>query len=362
MLGKKAPVVAIDIGTYNLKLVSLKETKKGYQLQNFGTISIPPGTIVEGTINEPEVVAQHLKNLIKLEKVKNKNAATSVCGTQVIIKKIQMPAMDKKELTEAVFREADQYIPSDIEDVNIDYAVVGKAQPEEGIDEEEFDQLDVLLVAVAKEKVHEYASVLRMAGLKPCILDLTAFALENAFELSYGKSGDETVALVDVGAGITNINIIHRGISTYTKDLYVGGLNFNEAIQQSLDVPFEVSEQLKLGNPVNGHSVTEVLDIINSVMEDLVVEIDRVLEEFRSSAEEEEEARIEKIYLCGGCSRMQGFSSYLHDQLGIPVEILNPFKNIRINYKMFDLEYINHMAPFGAVGVGLALRKFGDNI
>ncbi|MBW2146281.1 MAG: type IV pilus assembly protein PilM [Deltaproteobacteria bacterium] len=351
MLSNRMPVVAIDIGTNFIKLVHLQAKRRGHELLSYGTMPLPPGVIEEGAIVDPDVVIQAVKDLMKIEKIGIKNVVTAVSGTSVIIKKIKVPPMSENELIDAIQFEAGQYIPFDIEDVNLDFVVM-----ETPNDQREADQMDVLLVAVTKEKMNELTTILSRAGLKVAVVDVDVFAIENAFGLNYTVSPDDTIALMDIGAGVTNINILEYGISAFTRDIYFGGMKYNEAIMQQLDVDYETAEKLKLGNETNGHSSAEVYDIINSVTNELSMEINRALEVFRGSSE----APITKIMLGGGCARMMGLDQALATNLETQVEIFNPFQTIRCNPKVFDPEYIEYMAPSAAVGVGLALRRFGD--
>lgn len=351
MLSPKSPVVAVDIGTNSIKVVYLQARKKRYELLNFGTMPLPPGVIEDGAIAEPDVIIQALKDLLKLEKIGVKSAVTAVSGTSVVIKKIKVPPMSDAELVNAIQFEAGQYIPFDIEDVHLDFMVMPSAEAKGDI-----EQMEVLLVAVTKEKMNELITILARAGLKVAVVDVDVFAMQNAFELNYGIPSDEVIVLMDIGAGVTNINILENGTSSFTRDIYFGGMKYNEAIMGQMDVDFETSEKLKLGNEINGHSPSEAYNIINSVTSQLSMEISRVLEAFRGSAE----IPIKKIMLSGGCARMAGLDQALAENLEAQVEIFNPFQKIYFNPRAFDPEYIEYMAPFAAVGVGLALRRFGD--
>jgi len=351
LLSKQSPVFAIDIGTNSVKIVHLQPRRKGYELLNFGTMPLPSGVIEDGAIVDPDVVVQAIKNLMKLEKIGVKNAVTAASGTSVIIKKIKVPQMSETELVNAIQFEAGQYIPFDIEDVYLDFMVLNTP-----LTHKDTEQMEVLLVAVTKEKMNELTTILTRAGLKVAVVDVDVFAIENAFELNYSIPFNEVIVLMDIGAGVTNINILEQGYSAFTRDVYFGGMKYNEAIMRQLDVDYETSEKLKLGNETNGHSPSELYDITNSVTSELSMEISRALEGFRGSSE----IPISKIILGGGCARMVGLDQALAENLGIQVEIFNPFQKIHFSPKAFDPEYIEYMAPFASVGVGLALRRFGD--
>jgi len=349
---KKAQLMALDVGTNSVKLVNLKETKKGYQLLNFGIMPLKPDTIVEGSIADPETVGEAIKNLLEMEKIKTKNVVTAVSGTSVVIKKIQLPFMTQGELEDSIHLEAEHYIPFDIEEVNLDFHILTKFV--EG--EENPEQMEVLLVAVKKENVNEYAELISGLGLKPLIVDVDAFAIENAYDFNYEIEENKIIALVDIGAGMTNINILENGVTTFTRDISFGGNNFNQAIQDELNVGFETAEKLKFGEETDGISLKDVVPLLVSTAEEFSEELQKSFDFFRSTGDYE----ISKIVLSGGCSKIAGMDKHLSENLGLTTETLDPFKNIIINEKIFDPEYIQYIAPFAAVGLGLALRKLGD--
>ena len=217
--------------------------------------------------------------------------------------------------------------------------------------------MDVLLVAVKKDKIDDYTSVLIQAGLTPAIVDLDAFALQNSYEISYEVEPDKNIALVNVGAGIMNINVLRDGMSTFTRDISVGGNQFTEAIQKEMHVSIEDAERLKMGEPLPDVDTEAIGAIIGQINETLSVEIQRSFDFFRATSADQE---IDQIILSGGCARISNLDGFLKERLNMEVEINNPFRNIDINEKKFDSQYISENAPLAAVGIGLALRKVGD--
>jgi len=198
---RKKQVVGCDIGSSSIKLVELKALKNGeFQLQHASVSALSPEAIVDGAIMDSSLVVDALSRLISESNVRNPSFGTSLSGHSVIIKKIQLPSMTEAELAESIQWEAEQYIPFDINDVNLDYVVLGQSGG---------DTMDVLLVAVKKDRIADYTSVIVQGGKEPVLVDVDVFALQNAYEANYGL-GDETIALVNVGASVMNINIIHH--------------------------------------------------------------------------------------------------------------------------------------------------------
>jgi len=350
-LFKSKEVVGVDIGTSSVKLVELTESKKGFQLQNFAVGPIPSQAIVDGAIMDAGSIVDSLQGLLREHKIKRTQAAMGLSGHSVIVKKISLPEMSEEELEESIHWEAEQYIPFDIDDVNLDFQILETGEStEEG-------KMDVLLVAVKKDKIDDYTSVLLQAGLTPAIVDLDAFALQNSYEISYEVEPDKNIALVNVGAGIMNINVLRDGMSTFTRDISVGGNQFTEAIQKEMHVSIEDAERLKMGESLPDVDMDAVGTIIGQINETLSVEVQTSNEFFRATSADQE---IDQIILSGGCARISNLDGFLKERLNMEVEVNDPFRNIDVNEKKFDSQYISENAPLAAVGIGLALRKVGD--
>ncbi|HEX9909985.1 MAG TPA: type IV pilus assembly protein PilM, partial [Desulfatiglandales bacterium] len=257
--------------------------------------------------------------------------------------------------------EAEQYIPFVINDVNLDYEILSPPG-EEGGEKKEGDKgdkglMDVMLVAAKKDIVEDYVSLLHLTGLSPAILDVDAFALQNAFELST-ENISGCYALVNVGAEELGINAIKNGVSIFTRDSSYGGYQINEAIMSKFDVSYEEAEKIKLGGTKIDHKDKGALEeIFSSVISGWVNEIKRALDFLATTYPDE---TIEKIVISGGSCRFPGFQKYLELETEIPVIELNPFGNLQVNDKLFDPKYLTYMAPQAAIAVGLALRSIGD--
>jgi len=345
---RKKQVVGCDIGSSAIKLVELKPSKSGeFQLVHAASAALSPEAIVDGAIMDSSLVVEALSHLIAENNIKSSSFGTSLSGHSVIIKRIQLPAMSEAELAESIQWEAEQYIPFDINDVNLDYVV---------LDSSTDDSMDALLVAVKKDRVADFTSVLVQAGKEPVLVDVDVFALQNAYEVNYGVP-EETVALVNIGASVMNINVIDHGASVFWRDVAFGGNQYTEAIQQEFNLAREDAERLKLGERVGEHSVQNVLGVVNSVSEDLAAELQKTIDFFVATSAVD---RLEKLVLAGGGAQVLNLGDVLKERFQVDVEVMNPFRNIRYSESDFDPEWINRNAPGMSVAVGLAVRTVGD--
>ncbi len=350
MWGKKKDVIGLDIGCSSIKLVELKEDKNGYKLQNLAISPLPPEAIVDGALMDSVTIIDTIRGAIEASKTKAKDAVASVSGHSVIVKKISLPFMTEAELEESIQWEAERYIPFDINDVNIDFQIFGSAP-------ENPETMDVVLVAAKKDIINDYVSVIMESGLNPVIIDIDSFALENMLAINYELGKEETVAVANLGASVTNINIIKNNTSAFTRDIFKGGNQITEEIQRQLHVDNEEAERIKVGAKVDLSSQSVIQNVLKTASESLAVEIGNSLDFFQSTATYE---KIGKLYLSGGGSKIKDFDIILQQQIGIPVEVVNPFKKIEYRGKDFDLEYLREIGPIMGVGVGLASRKVGD--
>jgi type IV pilus assembly protein PilM len=350
-MAKSKLAVGLDIGSSSVKLVQLKERKGGFQLLAYGAAPLPPEAIVDGALMNSAAIVQAIQDLFAEHKVKAKEVSIGVRGHSVIIKKISLPRMSQEELDESIQWEAEQYIPFDVKDVNIDTQILDGADAT--------GQMDVLLVAAKKDMINDYTSVCAEAGLTATVVDVDAFAVQNAYEANYGAAADETVVLVNVGAAVSNINVISRGTTTFTRDITMGGNAFTEEIQKQLNISYDEAEALKVGGQGESDAVVpqEVERVIQGVAEQLGGEIQRSLDFYASTAAD---GKISRCFLSGGTARIPALFRVVEARAGVAVEILNPFKNIEIDNKRFDPGGILAAAPSAAVGVGLALRSAGD--
>lgn len=350
-MNRQKELVGLDIGTSSVKAVHLHRSGSVYKLAELGIAHIHPETIVDGIIMDAATVSTAIRELFDKHDIVIKNVAFSVSGHSVIIKKIKVPTMKRAELREAIVWEAEQHIPYSIEDVNLDFQILREAGPNE-------QEMDVLLVAVKKDTLDDYLAVISAAGLRAAVVDVDAFAIENAFTMSKKFQPDEVVALVNVGAATTNINILNGGISDFTRESPLGGNRHTESLQKSVGLSFEQAEKLKRGETVEGHDFAEVKPVIEMANSELAAEIRRSFDFYYSTSQSH---TIHQVILSGGCAPLPDLASYLSSALELPVEIGNPFQDIVADPKKFDAQYLASIAPQMTVAVGLALREPEDS-
>lgn len=343
---RKRELVGLDIGTSSIKAVHLQQSRGSYHVAELGMVRIPSDAIVDGVIVDAGAVSTAVRQLFDKHAITLSDVACSVSGNSVIIKKIKVPAMPAAELREGIAWEAGQHIPYAIDDVNLDFQILRRA----GTGEQE---MEVLLVAVKKDILNDYLTAISAAGLNVVVVDVDVFAIENAFTILNKIQPGEVVALVNVGAAVTNINILAGGISDFTRDSPLGGNRHTESLERSFGVSFEEAEALKQGQTIAGHSVTEVEAVIRSVNGELAEEVRRSFDFYYSTSQRD---TIHRMILSGGCALLPGLATYLSSTLELPVEIANPFQHIGINAKTVDAQYLALIAPQMTVGVGLALR------
>jgi type IV pilus assembly protein PilM len=349
---KAKAVVGLDIGSSAVKAVELKPAGRGYRVAAFGIEPVPPDSIVDGAIIDAGAVADSIRRIFDHNSAfKAKDVCASLSGNAVIVKKISLPVMTESELAESIYWEAEQYIPFDIQDVNLDYQIL---DPGTGPDSR--GSMEVLLVAAKKEKIGDYTSVIAQAGRTPVIVDVDAFALQNAFEVNYGLDPRQVVVLLNAGASAININILQGDQSVFTRDISMGGNAYTEAVQKELDLPFEAAEQLKKGVPVDGATFEDAQPVLHAVTENVLLEIQKTFDFFKATASSDQ---IDRIMLSGGASRVDGFREMLQERFNAPVEEFDPFRTVTWDTKKLGAAPEEH-ASTAAVAVGLALRKVGD--
>jgi type IV pilus assembly protein PilM len=348
---KTKSLVGLDIGSSAVKAVELKPAGKAFKVASFGSEPVPADSIVDGAIIDGAAVADAIRRLFEKRAIKTKEVAASLSGNAVIVKKITLPQMAEGELAESIYWEAEQYIPFDIQDVNLDYQILdaGEAAPTKGT-------MDVLLVAAKKEKIADYTGVITQAGRVPVVVDVDAFALQNAFEVNYGIEPGAVVVLLNAGASAININILNGDQSVFTRDISIGGNAYTEALQKELSLPFESADALKRGMPVDGATFDDARPVLRAVSENVMLEIQKTFDFFKATAASD---RIDRIVLSGGASRAEGFTEMLTERFEAPIEGFDPFKRIAFDSRKLGVESAE-AAPTAAVAVGLALRRAGD--
>ena len=344
--GSTKSIVGLDIGSSSIKAVELKKSRGGIEVTHLGLEPLASDIVVDSMIVDSGSVATAITKIFTDNNIKGRAVATSVSGHSVIVKPVKMATMSDQDLAHSIQAEAAQYIPFDISDVNIDYQILS----EDGAG----PQMDVLLVAVKKDKILNYTNVLSLAGKSPAIVDIDAFALQNCYEYNYEPAPGSTVALLNLGASVMNINIVEGSTPLFTRDVSVGGHQYTDSLQKELDLSFEEAEALKLGQKVGTVSEDAKLPILQQVTEIIVLEIQKTFDFFRATAAGE---HIERIYMAGGSSQVPGLIEALRQEFSIPVETLNPFQRIEPPTGP-GAELFENNAGQLAVAVGLALRSF----
>ena len=345
-LGKKPSTFGLDIGSSAIKVIELNEGKGGWVLTAYAQVPLPHDAISEGSIKEPGLVSDAVKECVQKAGITTTAAVISVSGREAIMKRVPLPKVTSKELADAITLEAEHHIPFAVDDVFLDYQVVGESAT----------SMSVVLVAVKKVKILEYVAVVEQAGLDALVVDLDAFAIQNQFELNHPEASGEAVALIDIGASVMKTNVVRDGASVFARDVPFGGHHYTQAIAQRLDIPFEKAEAAKHGQDV-GIAWDDLVPALEAVSRDLSLEVQRTFDYFASTAESE---RIGRIVLSGGCARLAGIDEFLSSSWGVPVEIARPLERVGHESDQFSAEELEQAGPLLAVGVGLGLRRAGD--
>ncbi len=347
---KKRDVIGIDIGSSSVKMVHLKEAKGSYQLAGLGLATLPAEAIVDNAIMDSSSIVEVVKGLVESQKLKTKNVATSISGHSVIIRKIQLPIMTEEEMEASIQWEAEQYIPFEISEVNLDFQILGP-------DANDASLMNVILVAAKKDFVNDYVALFKECGLNPQVMDIDCFAVENVYEVNYGSSEDEIVALIDMGASSMNVNVLRGGMSVFTRDIQVGGSTYNEEIQKRLGLNNEDAEIVKLGGQVADVTAESVAEVMEDATESLTQEVQRSIDFFSATSSDE---KVQKVFITGGVSKVPAVKASLENRLGVSVHIVDPWRQISYSEKDFDPEYLQAMGPVYTVAAGLAMRRMGD--
>ena len=339
-------MVGVDIGSSSVKAVELQGKNGDFQLVSLGYESLQPDSVVDGQIMELNSVSNAIGNIFNEHKIKTTKVAAGVNGHSVIVKNIVLPQMSQEELQESFAWHAEEHIPFDISDVNLDYHVTDSTE----------EAIHVLMAACKRDKVANLKQAIQLAGKQPAVIDVDAFALQNCYELNYDPKPGEVVALLNIGASTTNINILNGNRSVFTRDASFGGNQYTSLLQKELGLTFEQAEQVKRGMHLpDGSENVETGPILETVSDILALEIQKTMDFYRATVEDSSSA-VEKILVSGGGSKLTGLIEFLSKQFEIPVEIFDPFKKIKIDSRGFDPEYMREIVPEMAIAVGLALR------
>jgi type IV pilus assembly protein PilM len=342
LFGGKKTTIGLDIGSGLIKVAVVDHSKKQPELVKVAITPLLADAIVEGEVMDPGIVSDAVRGALSAAGVKQKSVVTAVGGRDVIIKKIQIERVKEAQARELMRWEAEQHVPFDMESVELDFQIL---DPDGGGDE-----MQVLLVAAKRELVENKLRILTDAGLTPSLVDVDAFALHNAFELSHPDAMTGIVGLVNIGHEVTNINILDEGVPILTRDITVGTRRFREDLQRERGLGVDEADQLLQGYDRSPH-----LDaVIESRGEEIAVGVERAAAFLASSART---GQIRAVYTCGGGARIPGLNEALANRLRIRVEQANPLANLKVRDGAFGSLVTDEIAPLMMLPIGLALRS-----
>src|SRR5882762_4075468 len=342
----KNNLVGLDIGSSSVKAVELQRKAGSLHLASLGYENLQTDTIVDGQIMELNNVSDVISSIFNEHKIKTTRVAAGVSGHSVIVKNIVVPPMSEEELHESFSWHAEEHIPFDIADVNLDYHITDTSS----------EAVAVLMAACKSEKIANVKQAIQLAGKHPVVIDVDAFALQNCYEVNYRPAPGEVVALLNIGGATMNINILNGTRSVFARDASVGGNQYTSLLQKELGLSFEQAEAVKRGMPVpEGTEARPIQPIIETVSDILALEFQKTMDFYRATAEDGDSS-IQKILLSGGGAKLTGLSEYLAKRFELPVESFDPFKQIDVDSRRFDPDYMREVVSEMAVAVGLALR------
>ena len=348
-LGRTKGVVGLDVGSSAVKAIELKTSGRVRRVGAYAIEPIPVDSIVDGAIIDAVSVADAIRRVFERAGIRTREVAASLSGNAVIVKKISLPIMTEAELAESIRWEAEQYIPFDIQDVNLDHQILDTDAGGKGT-------MDVLLVAAKKDKINDYSGVIGQAGRQAAVIDVDVFAIQNAFEANYDLEPGIVTVLMNVGASATNINIVSGRSSVFTRDISTGGNAYTEAIQREYNLSFDHAEQVKRGRVAEGVGPDDVRPVLRAVTESVLLEVQKTFDFYRATAPSD---RLDRIMLCGGGAQTEGLSGGIGERFSLPVEPLNPFRRVVFDSSKFGVDS-DEAAATAVVAVGLALRRVGD--
>jgi type IV pilus assembly protein PilM len=346
LFGKKKSVAGLDVGSSSIKAVELDGKMNSLNLVSVGFENLPGDTVVDGQIMELNTVSEAIQNICNNYQIKASQVVTGVSGHSVIIKNIVLPPMSRDELEESIDWHAEEHIPYDLADVTLDYHVT----------QEDANATHVLIAACKRERIDNIKQAIQLSGKQPVVIDVDTFALQNCYEVNYQPGVNDVVTLLNIGASTMNINIVKGNRSLFTRDITVGGSQFTDVLQRSLGISFQQAEAVKRGVADAANVEEKAIEpLMNNVMEMVTMEIQKTFDFYRATADDGG-VTVQKILLSGGGSKLEGLAQQLSQSLELPVEILDPFRQIKVDARKFDPDYLSEIMPEMAVAVGLALR------
>jgi len=346
----RAPTVGLDIGTSAVKAVVLRKQRGGWSLVAAGETPLADGHEETGA-PEPTAVSGAVEQLLGSLKQRRARVAAALSGHAVIVKRLSLPVMTDEELNEAIPWEAEQYIPFDLSEVQLDYQIV--SPPADAAQ----STVDVLLVAAKKDRIDDRAGVIEQAGRKPVVLDIEAFALANAYQMNYPERTDPLTALLHVGRSVTIVCLLERGEPVFTRDISIGGQVHLDGLLRDLGatgVDETAARRILAGQYPDDVSPEQVAGVLRDASAQLVLEVRKTIDFFRATAPIE---RLSRIVLSGGAWQAVGLVDLLASEFGAPVDVFDPFRKVTRTSRTLGGDVAG---PAYAVAVGLAMRQEGD--
>lgn len=350
MFFQSKKLIGLDIGTANIKMAEVDFSRKGSTLVNFAILPTPPRAINGGEISDPAAIAEAIKTITLNLKTKRKNAAIGLWGTSVITKRIMIPQMDEKLVGGQIRWEAEQYIPFDINEVNIDFKILKSFQTSA-------ENMEILLVAARQDVAFLYQDIVASSGLNCSVIDVSGFALANCFLNNWGSQKGQTVALMNIGAAITNFVVIENGEVIFCRDIPVGGLTYTMEIHKGMGISLEEAEAMKISACTGQAAPDEVAKILQSSHEILAEEVQSSLDFFVNTTPG---LPVQQCLVTGGASRTTGLINFLSQHTKMGFQIFDPFRNVKINEKNMSGDFTSEIRDFAAVALGLGMRAAGD--
>ena len=347
LFGKKKGVAGLDVGSSSIKIVELEGKLNNLSLESLGFENLANDAIVDGQIMELNLVSDVIQNIYNDHQIKASQVVTGVSGHSVIIKNIVLPPMSREELEESIDWHAEEHIPYDLSDVNLDYHVTA----------ENGNETQVLIAACKRERVDTLKQAIQLAGKEPVAIDVDTFALQNCYEVNYQPDDSHVVTLLNIGASTMNVNLVKGSRSLFTRDITIGGSQFTDILQKNLGISFLQAEAVKRGVPDASDGIEEkaIEPLMSNVTEMVAMEIQKTFDFYRATTEDDQFVP-QKILISGGGSKLSGLAKDLSEKLEVPVEVLDPFRNIKVDTRKFDPDYLSEIMPEMAVAVGLAVR------
>ena len=346
----RPPVVGLDIGSSAVKAVVLRRARAGWSLVAAGEAPLPEGSLQDGTASEPTAVSEAVGGLLDTLKLRRARVATALSGHSVIVKRLSLPSMSQAELSEAIPWEAEQYIPFDLSEVQLDYQVINQGEKTK-------NSLDVLLVAAKRDRIDDRAGIITQTGRRPVVLDIEAFALANAYRMNYPERTDALAALVHIGRAVTIVCLLEHGQPAFTRDIAIGGQVHLDAILREL-APMGVDElaakRILHGQFPNDVSPDQVTTVLREASSQLVQEVRKTVDFYRATAPVE---KLSRVVVSGGAHQAVGLVDLFASEFGAPVDVFDPFRRVSRSSRTAGADAAG---PSYAVAVGLAMRNEGD--